>query len=142
MFIGTHYKQPRRLYTIWIEMRRRCLDKTRPEYKNYGGRGITVCDEWLKDFVSFRDWALENGYDKKLTLDRVKNDLGYLPKNCKWSTYTEQNRNRRDTILTVEKVKQIRAMYIPEKFGYVKVGRLFGITNFHVRSIIKGYIWN
>lgn len=84
-----------RLYFIWKNMRQRCLNPNNPRFKDYGARNITVCDEWLKSYELFRDWALSHGYEERLTLDRVNNDQGYSPSNCRWATYKEQNNNRR-----------------------------------------------
>ncbi|MCY1506694.1 hypothetical protein D9M68_409480 [compost metagenome] len=83
-----------RLYKTWHAMLSRCNN---PEYRNYrcyGGRGITVCDEWLS-FPAFLGWALENGYASDRTLDRVDNSSGYRPDNCRWATPKEQSRNTR-----------------------------------------------
>lgn len=84
-----------RLYSIWHHMKYRCNNPNAPKYPLYGGRGITVCDEWINSFPAFRDWALDNGYDDNLTLDRIDNNKGYNPNNCRWATSSDQNRNRR-----------------------------------------------
>lgn len=63
--------------------------------RNYRDRGITVCDEWRKSFNAFREWALSHGYSDSLTIDRIDNDAGYGPDNCRWATVSEQNRNKR-----------------------------------------------
>lgn len=84
-----------RLYRIWNNAKQRCLNPNRKDYERYGGRGITFCDEWKEDFSKFRDWAIENGYKEDLTLERIDNDKGYSPYNCKWITRTEQQRNTR-----------------------------------------------
>lgn len=83
------------LYGIWCDMKQRCFNKNDIEYINYGGRGITVCDEWKTDFKTFYGWAISNGYKKGLTLDRKDNDGNYEPDNCRWTTKTIQSRNRR-----------------------------------------------
>lgn len=91
----THGMTRTRLHIIWCDMRARCSYEKDKCYHLYGGRGITVCEEWQKSFTAFRDWALENGYSDNLTLDRIDNDKGYSPENCKWSTHAEQRRNQR-----------------------------------------------
>lgn len=83
------------LYNIWRGMKKRCYSKTDHAYRNYGGRGITVCEEWKNSFLSFYEWALRSGYNQGLSLDRVDNDKGYSPDNCRWATNTEQGNNRR-----------------------------------------------
>ena len=84
-----------RLYRIWMLMRYRCSNENNPSYKNYGGRGIKVCDEWQDSFIVFRDWALKHGYRDDLTIDRIDNDKGYSPDNCRWIYYKDQPKNRR-----------------------------------------------
>ena len=84
-----------RLYHIWHGMKERCFTSTNKDYPNWGGRGITVCQEWANDFSAFRDWAMSNGYADNLTIDRINNDGNYEPSNCRWTTQLEQNRNRR-----------------------------------------------
>lgn len=93
-------------------MKKRCYNPSFPQYKNYGGRGIKVCDEWMntervhtsqssnpsKGFLAFKKWALENGYSDELTIDRIDNNKGYSPGNCRWVTRKLQNRNKRNTI--------------------------------------------
>ena len=81
-----------RLYHIWYGMLERCRNKEHKSYHRYGGRGITVCDEW-KDFEVFACWATTNGYDDKLSLDRIDNDGNYESSNCRWVTELKQHRN-------------------------------------------------
>ena len=81
------------LYRVWSSMLNRCSDKTQ---KNYGGRGIKVCEEW-RAFIAFRDWALEHGYRKGLEIDRIDNDGDYCPENCRWVTHSDNQRNTRRT---------------------------------------------
>lgn len=87
-----------RLYGIWIDMRQRCSYEKSINWHLYGGRGISVCDEWNESFEPFRDWALSNGYADGLQLDRIDNDGNYEPDNCRWSTRAEQGNNRRTCV--------------------------------------------
>ena len=84
------------LHNRWKSMKQRCLNTNCKAYKNYGARGIKICDEWL-EFNNFYNWSINNGYDEKLELDRIDNDKDYSPSNCRWVTPLINNHNRRIT---------------------------------------------
>jgi hypothetical protein len=84
----------KRVYNIWTNMKQRCENENNTDYKNYGARGITICDEW-HDPKTFCDWALKNGYSDDLTLDRIDNNGNYEPGNCRWTTMYVQRHNQR-----------------------------------------------
>lgn len=91
-----------RLYHIWRGMKARCFNKNNANFPRYGGRGITVCEEWKDDFSSFSSWAYSNGYSDELSIDRIDFDGNYCPENCRWATLTEQNNNKSNNFYITE----------------------------------------
>lgn len=91
-----HGKWKTALFNVWIGMRNRCYQKNTKYYSNYGGRGIVVCPEWKDNFETFEKWALTNGYQKGLSIDRKDVNGNYEPSNCKWSTNKQQCNNKRN----------------------------------------------
>ena len=98
----THGMKGTRIYRIWRDMKSRCQLTSVPCYETYGGRGITVCEEWLHEFSAFYNWAMVNGYAEDLTLDREDNDGPYCPDNCRWVSRKRQANNlRKNVVITI-----------------------------------------
>ena len=100
----------RKLYFVWRDIKMRCDDISN---KRYGGRGITICNEWL-NFDNFALWALNNGYKEGLSIDRINNDGNYEPSNCRWITMKEQCRNKSTNILIEYKEQNITLIELSE----------------------------
>ena len=105
----------KRLYAIYDKMKQRCYNQNNSNYKNYGGRNIIICDEWLNDFMNFYKWCIENGYKDNLTIDRINVNGNYEPNNCRWVDYETQNNNtRRNVYLTCNGKTQTIAQWSRE----------------------------
>lgn len=94
-----HNLRNTKLYKVWSSIKDRCLNKNCKAYKNYGGRGIDIYKEWETDFISFYEWSIKNGYVEGLTIDRIDNNKGYCPENCRWTTKCVQSNNRRNNVV-------------------------------------------
>ena len=121
--INIRNKGRKRLRVIWVSMLRRCNNSYNKHYKDYGGRGIKICDEWLNSFESFETWAQQNGYNDNLTIDRINNNGNYEPNNCRWITQKEQNNNRRNNHYIEYKGKTYTLTQLARKFN-IKVSTL------------------
>lgn len=135
----SHKMSGTRIYNIWQGMKRRCNNPHDARYFRYGGRGIKLCTQWENSFESFFAWAIENGYREDLTIDRIDNDLGYSPENCRWVCEKEQCNNRSTNIkITIGNAtktltewceifnldsKKIMARY--NRSGYISINQLF-----------------
>jgi hypothetical protein len=111
-----HGYRGEKLNWVWSSMKQRCSNPNNAAYKNYGGRGIRVCDEW-QEYAPFREWAFNNGYVEGLLLDRKNNNGNYEPKNCRWVTRIEQNRNKRSNRLITYEGKTMCATEWASELG-------------------------
>lgn len=112
------------IWHTYYAMLHRCNNQDDKRFKNYGGRGITVCDEWKNSFDNFLKWSMENGYEEHLQIDRIDNDGNYEPDNCRWVTRKENCRNRRSNIIVEYKGKQMTLIELSELTG-INYGCLF-----------------
>lgn len=118
-----------RLYSIWVNMKSRCLNPNVESSKYYYNKGITICKEWINSYRTFENWAVNSGYAEHLTIDRIDSNGNYCPENCRWSTSTEQNRNKSNNVyITVGDVtKTLKEWSIEIKVKYK------AITSFRYR---------
>jgi len=128
-----------KLYNVWVSMKQRVLNLKATGYKDYGGRGIKVCNEWL-EFIPFRDWALVNGYAEGLVFDRENPDGNYEPSNCRFLTMEESNRNKTNTI-TMEIANKIRDLHKTGVYTQQKLAEKFGVHQATISYIINNKIW-
>lgn len=135
----THDFRQHPLYDVWKGMKARCYDKNHISYKNYGGRGVYVCEEWRKDFFSFYNWSLENGYEEGLTIDKDSKfgNLCYSPNNCKWVTQKENSRNTRRCKLSMDKAKQIRQSNLTD----IELANFYGVTESTIKKVKTNKSW-
>jgi hypothetical protein len=122
----THGMSNTRIYHEWASMKKRCLPNTH-DSKQYHDRGISVCDEWKKDFVSFYNWSMENGYNDSLTIDRIDNNKGYSPQNCRWVSIEKQQSNKTNTIYVIYNNQKycLRSLCIEIGFPYKTAHRRY-----------------
>ena len=112
-----HVEDHKRLWRIWNGIKRRCLFETDQRYHQYGGRGIKMCALWQESFDNFAEWALSNGYQDDLTIERIDVNGDYCPENCTWITRKEQSLNKRETIWVDYKGRHIQLVKLCEEKG-------------------------
>ena len=129
-----------KLYNVWKSLKKRCLNPYGDDYKYYGGRGITICDEWL-EFIPFRDWALSNDYKEGLTIDRKENDGNYTPENCQWITNKENSRKRSWNKINLEIANEIRNLYATNNYTHKQLAEIYNVCRRTIEHIINNKIW-
>jgi hypothetical protein len=129
------------LYMVWGGMKQRCYYKAKNRYKDYGGRGIRVDEEWRENFPAFKAWMESNGYHKGMILDRINVNGNYSPSNCRLITQERNGENKRDNVITAAGAVVVRTLAnfgIPVKL----IAALYGIKADYVSSIKHGHVWN
>jgi len=132
-----HGKSKTKMYKSWSDMKSRCLNKNNKNYSRYGGRGISVCNEWLK-FEPFMKWAIANNYDESLEIERRNNNKNYEPSNCKWATRKEQNNNTSRSIknrFTKDELEDIKKCSLT----YEEMKTKFKVSKYIIKRIKDGY---
>lgn len=133
-----------KLYNVHHNIKQRCLNPKVKYYKNYGGRGITVCNEWIdkeKGFINFRDWALSNGYQEGLEIDRIDNNGNYEPSNCNFITSAKNCQNKRNNKLTMEIANKIRYLWNTGKYTQSILAEKYEVHQTLISLIIYNKIW-
>ena len=121
------------MYSSWRAMRVRCNSKTSRNYHRYGGRGISICKEW-DNFVSFKNWALNNGWKEGLTIDRIDNDGNYCPENCRWITRSENSKKTSIVKISDEEAYKIRERI---KESWYKIAKEYNVSYKLIWQIMK-----
>lgn len=129
------------LYGILKSMKRRCFDPKHKSFSRYGGRGITICGEWLVDQEAFYSWANANGYQPGLQIDRIDNDGNYEPKNCRWVSPSENMRNSNNAKLDPARVQAIRSDAYDGVMSQRAIARRFGVCQSTVSQAANGKTW-
>jgi hypothetical protein len=142
--IATKYEKSHpRLAGIFRHMMGRCYTQSNLDYHNYGARGIKVCDEWKNDRNKFCEWALNNGYQDNLSIERIDSKKGYGPENCKWANAEEQARNTRRVKMTIEGARSMRKIYkeSPCYSTILKLAKEYKVSDATVYLIIQNKTW-
>ena len=113
----THGETKTRLYNVWRGIKKRCYLPYNKSYKYYGAKGIKMCREWKESYESFRDWANRNGYEEKLTIDRIDYKGDYTPENCRWVDWYTQARNRSNNKRMIYKGENLTKSEVAERIG-------------------------
>ena len=129
------------LYKVWAGMKTRCYNPNRIQYKNWGGRGIAVCDEWKDNPKAFYDWSIANGWKKGLEIDRINNEGNYEPNNCRFIPSQINNQNKSDTKLNSGKVYCIKGLLKSKKYKQKQIAEWMNITKYSISDISRNKSW-
>lgn len=140
LLISKHNGSSTRIYRIWLAMKSRCYNPNNERFKRYGERGIIVCDEWKNDFIKFRDWAIQNGYDDNFAIDRINGNSNYEPNNCRFVTAKENNRNK-DNVISSKKAIEIKILLKAKKHNHYQISEITGCKLHIIRDISANRTW-
>ena len=136
-----HGQTPINLYRRWIEIRNRCYNPKNPGYKDYGSKGIKVCEKWRKNYQPFKKWALNNGYQEKLDLCRKDVKNNYTPENCYFAKDAHSAKHRTTTKMSWDAVRNIRQLYKDGSMSQDQIGKIFKICPSTVSRIVNNKLW-
>lgn len=138
--LTTHGLTTHPLFKRWKNILTRCYNPKGSQFKDYGGRGIIMCNEWKTNFKSFYDWCINNGYSQELQIDRINNNGNYEPENCRFVTRTENIRNSSHTKLDANQVFHIRILC--KTFSQKVVREMYNISDSQISKIVLNQVWN
>ena len=127
-------------YRTWQHMKYRCYNKTYKGYKHYGKRGVVVCDRWLNSFKNFFEDMGKKPF-LKAQIDRINNNLGYYKENCRWATANENNHNKSNNKLNMQKAEDIRKLYKTGNISHKRIGQQYGVSKSTIRFVVKHKTW-
>jgi hypothetical protein len=129
------------LYIKWEHMHQRCRDKNHTSYANYGGRGISVCSEWMT-FQGFMGWSGFSEWKPGMQIDRIDTNGNYEPQNCRWVTVQENSQNRTTTVLSPLAVRTIRKLYETKEMTQREIGETMNCSQALVSNVVRGLMWS
>lgn len=123
------------IYNSWCNMKQRCFNEKHPKFKRYGGRGISICKEWL-NISAFYEWSLKNGWEKGLSIDRIDNNGNYCPENCKWVSFSENSRKKSTKKIDIITAQEIRSRI---KENWYALAKEYKCTHGNIWFIMKNF---
>lgn len=127
-----------KLFIIYCGMRSRCYNMKSNNFHLWGGKGVSICEEWINNYEAFRDWALANGYKEGLSIDRKESDKNYEPSNCRWITQRENSSKGKMNLM---RVRLVRKLYETNIFSKERLAEIYGIRVGSVRNILSKKTW-